>query len=36
MVSPLTTTPLQMAENHDLAGALPPGWDRKYDPRTGR
>jgi hypothetical protein len=26
---------LKMAENRDT-GPLPPGWDRKYDHRTGR
>jgi len=26
---------LKMAENRE-SGALPPGWDRKYDHRTGR
>ncbi|PSN52977.1 hypothetical protein C0J52_01127 [Blattella germanica] len=25
-----------MAENQDTGGPLPPGWDRKYDHRTGR
>jgi hypothetical protein len=29
------TNHLKMAENRDT-GPLPPGWDRKYDPRTGR